>query len=255
MWTYLWQNFLVDTKVQNYIAEKVKQIYDQNHLKSIIEIWPWRWAITKKIKDISDKFFVIEKDSEMKWYLENILSENQIYFMDVLESNVENFVDIDTNQILLVWNLPYYITSPIFRKFFWNWECKFAGWFFMIQDEVGKKIQTTADKKSYLWRLVNYWYDIIYHKTVWAKCFNPPPKVTSCLVEFRKKQICENIDFDKLVEFLDLYSPFSRKTLWAINKILIKQWKNAFEISDEYIWKRLEELTKTDLKNILDLIK
>ena len=252
MWSYLGQNFLVDTKVQNYIADKVRQIYQENALEWIVEIWPWKWAITKKIKDISDRFFVVEKDLKMKKYLEQILSQDQIKFIDVLEVNIQYFLDVDFSKILIVWNLPYYITSPIFRKFFGDWKCDFAGGFFMIQDEVGQKIQTIAEKKSYLWWLVNYWYDVIYHKTVGAKCFNPSPKVKSCLVEFKKKDKSEDIDFDKLVEFLDLYTPFSRKTLWAINKILAKQGKKYYNFSSELSWKRVDELQRHDLIKILD---
>ena len=252
MWSYLWQNFLVDTKVQNYIAGKVRQIYQENNLQWIVEIWPWKWAITKKIKDISDNFFVVEKDLEMKKHLEQILSPDKIKFIDVLEVNIQDFLDIDFSKILIVGNLPYYITSPIFRKFFGDWKCDFAWWFFMIQDEVGQKIQTNGEKKSYLWWLVNYWYDVIYHKTVGAKCFNPPPKVKSCLVEFKKKEKLENIDFEKLVEFLDLYTPFSRKTLWAINKILAKQDKKYYNFSSELSWKRVEELWRHDLLDFID---
>ena len=252
MWSYLGQNFLVDTKVQNYIADKVRQIYQENALEWIVEIWPWKWAITKKIKDISDNFFVVEKDLKMKEYLEQILFPNQIKFIDVLEVNIRDFLDIDFSKILIVGNLPYYITSPIFRKFFGDWKCEFAGGFFMIQDEVGQKIQTIAEKKSYLWWLINYWYDVIYHKTVGAKSFNPSPKVKSCLVEFKKKERLENVDFEKLVEFLDLYIPFSRKTLWAINKILAKQGKKYFNFPLELSWKRVEELQWQDLLSFLD---
>ena len=252
MWSYLGQNFLVDTKVQNYIAEKVKKIYQDWNLECIIEIGPWKWAITKKIKDISDKFFVIEKDLQMEKYLKEILSNEQIKFIDVLESNIQDYINVNLSKVLIVWNLPYYITSPIFRKFFCDWKCEIAGGFFMIQDEVGQKIQTIADKKSHLWWLINYWYDVIYHKTIWAKSFNPPPKVKSCLVEFKKKEKTENIDFDKLVEFLDLYTSFSRKTLWAINKILEKQSKNVYPFDDSMSSKRLEELEWIDIIRIVN---
>ena len=54
----------------------------------------------------------------MKEYLEQILSPDQIKFMDVLEANIQDFFDIDFSKILIVGNLPYYITSPIFKKFF-----------------------------------------------------------------------------------------------------------------------------------------
>ena len=63
----------------------------------------------------------------MKEYLEQILSTNQMKFMDVLESNIQDFLDIDFSKILIVGNLPYYITSPIFRKFFGDLKCDFAG--------------------------------------------------------------------------------------------------------------------------------
>ena len=77
MWTYLWQNFLIDTKVQNYIADKVSKIYKKNNLEAIIEIGPGKWAITKKIYQISNNFCVIEKDPTMKEHLDKkILKTN-----------------------------------------------------------------------------------------------------------------------------------------------------------------------------------
>lgn len=254
MWSYLWQNFLVDTKVQNYIAEKISKIYEKNNLECIIEIWPWKWAITKKICKISNNFFVIEKDQTMQNHLEWILNKNQIIFIDILESDIEKELkkrDIDPNKTLIVWNLPYYITSPIFRKFFGNGEQKYFWWFFMIQDEVWQKIKTDTNKKSFLRWLLNYSYDITYCKTVWPKSFNPAPKVKSCLVSFQKKESIININFKKLFEFLDSYSQFSRKTLWAINKILEKQWKKTFSIPKEIKKKRLEELNWENIKTMV----
>jgi 16S rRNA (adenine1518-N6/adenine1519-N6)-dimethyltransferase len=254
MWSYLWQNFLVDTKIQNYIADKISKIYEKNSLECIIEIWPWKWAITKKIYKISNNFFVVEKDETMKSYLESILNEDQVLFQDVLESDIEKELKkrkINPSKTLIVWNLPYYITSPIFRKFFGNWKQNYFGWFFMIQDEVWYKIKTDANKKSFLRWLLNHFYNINYCKTVWTKSFHPTPKVKSCLVEFQKKEQKSNISFNNLLEFLELYSQFSRKTLWAINKILEKQWKKTFSIPEEIKKKRLEELKWKNIKIIV----
>jgi 16S rRNA (adenine1518-N6/adenine1519-N6)-dimethyltransferase len=121
----------------------------------------------------------------------------------------------------------------------------------MVQEEVWKKIDTEQHKKSFLWRLLNYTYNVYYRKSVWAKCFKPVPKVTSCLVEFQKKDKITKLDFDKLFEFLDLNSQFSRKMLWAIQKILIKQKKKIFDIPQELKTKRLEELSWDDIKQII----
>jgi 16S rRNA A1518/A1519 N6-dimethyltransferase RsmA/KsgA/DIM1 with predicted DNA glycosylase/AP lyase activity len=54
----------------------------------------------------------------------------------------------------------------------------------MIQKEVGEKIKSDAGKKSMLWFLLNFNYDVKYLRTVPAKDFTPPPKVDSCLVSF-----------------------------------------------------------------------
>ncbi|HKL44418.1 MAG TPA: rRNA adenine N-6-methyltransferase family protein, partial [Candidatus Absconditabacterales bacterium] len=211
---------------------------------------------------------VIEKDETMKDHLEGILDKEQIIFVDVLKSNIEKELEkrnIDPKKTLVVGNLPYYITSPIFRKFFGNGEQKYFGGLFMIQEEVGQKIKTnnsplgqkegsgeiSKHKKSFLRRLLNHTYNIEYKKTVGAKCFKPAPKVKSCLVQFQKKEKAIDLNFDKLFEFLDLYSQFSRKTLGAINKILQKQQKNTFPIPEDLKKKRLEELSWENIKKIL----
>jgi len=240
MWTYLGQNFLKDSKTRNYIADKISDLYKKLDCGVLIEIWPWKWAITKLINQISDNFIVIEKDVQLaesiKLKAESWeLNLKKIINSDVLEVNVEDILKemkLNSEQTLVVWNLPYYITSPILRKFFWNWECKFPWWIFMLQNEVWEKIKSDAKKKSYLWWLLNYWYDVTYLKMVPAKAFSPIPKVKSCLVKLEIKNSVTSygaseklkIEWDKLLNFLDLYSGFSRKTLGSIQKILVKHW-------------------------------
>lgn len=59
-----------------------------------------------------------------------------------------------------------------------------------------------------------------------AKCFSPPPKVKSCLVQFTQKSSPEAVDFQLLLAFLDDYAAFSRKTLGRIQKMLEKKGKS-----------------------------
>ena len=79
-------------------------------------------------------------------------------------------------------NLPYYITSPIIRKFFADGVSTIPCGVIMIQKEVGDKIKTDAHKKSYLWRLLNYAYQVEYTQTVPPSAFSPAPKVHSCVL-------------------------------------------------------------------------
>lgn len=255
MSTYLWQNFLKDGQIIKCISDSIQSLFDKSWAKALIEVWPWKWAITKKIFKISDSFFVIEKDETMLPYLQWIwLTDKQIILWDVLEQDIVDIlwsVSICENEAIVVWNLPYYITSPIFKHLFWKEEPKLLWGFFMIQDEVWEKIKSDANKKSYLWWLLNRAYVVEYVKTVPAKCFSPAPKVKSCLVRLTKKEQVEMVDFQSLLEFLNLFSPYSRKTLWKISKMIEKKWGKSYNIPEVLLKKRLEELSWEQLEEII----
>lgn len=253
MSTYLWQNFLTDSTIRHRIANKAQDFYDKNNCETLIEIWPGKWSITKLILDISPDFVLFEKDETLKDMLEEVIAKKEswtakIIRWDVLDWDLKQF-EWKKNQTFVVWNLPYYITSPILRMFFWSGKGEFAGWLFMVQDEVWQKLRFDADKKSYLYRILNYAYEVQYLKTVPAKAFSPAPKVKSCLIWLVKKNEIPNIPFDELIRFLDLFSPYSRKTLWKISKMISKKW-GSFVIPENLSNKRLEELDWIQLEEI-----
>jgi 16S rRNA (adenine1518-N6/adenine1519-N6)-dimethyltransferase len=254
MWSYLWQNFLIDSKIRSYIAEHIAKMYKELGCEALIEIGPGKGAITKLIEHISDNFFVIEKDLTLVegWKLK--VEGWTIIQWDVLETDVDTLLKskkLDMKKTLVVWNLPYYITSPILRKFFWNGSQNYAWGIFMLQDEVGQKLRSDAKKKSYLWRLINYAYQVNYLKWVPGKCFKPIPKVKSCLVELK----CWNVEmlkgWEQLIQFLEMFAPFSRKTLGAIRTMVNKKSGCVFVIPEELKKKRLEELSFEELSTIL----
>jgi len=253
MWTYLWQNFLIDAKIRSYIADKILSLYHACGCEALIEIGPGKWAITKLIQNISDHFFVVDMDPTFheNWSLK--IEHWEFILSDILQLDVEKMLNekkLHSEKTLIVGNLPYYITSPILRKFFSAWQ-NYAWWIFMVQDEVGQKIKTDAKKKSYLRRLLNFFYDVKYIKWVPAKCFKPAPKVKSCLIELRIKDEECRIERDKFVEFLELFAPFSRKTLGAIYTMINKKSDVSFVVPEALKKKRLEQLTWNDLTTIL----
>ncbi len=253
MSTYLWQNFLTDSTIRHRIADKTQLFFNETKSKNLIEIWPGKWSITKLILDITPDFFLFEKDETLKEILEEVLSHKQkwnakIIRWDVLEWDLDQF-KWEKDKTFVVGNLPYYITSPILRKFFWSGLGEFAGWLFMVQDEVWQKLRFDADKKSYLYWILNYAYEVKYLKTVPAKAFSPAPKVKSCMIWLFKKEQLPNIPFEKLISFLDLFSPYSRKTLWKISKMISKKW-GTFVIPEDLQNKRLEELDWNQIEKI-----
>lgn len=254
MWTYLWQNFLIDAKVRSYIADKVSVLYHSAWCEALIEIGPWKGSLTTLISTISENFFVVEKDTTLIPNLTFKIQNLKLIEGDVLEVDVEKLLSekkLHSEKTLVVGNLPYYITSPILRKFFWYGQQEFAWWIFMVQDEVGQKLKTDAKKKSYLRRLLNFFYDVTYLKWVPAKCFKPAPKVKSCLIQLTTKSEQLTIDRDKFIAFLELFAPFSRKTLGAIQTMLKKKSEISFSIPESLQKKRLEELTWKNIEDIL----
>ena len=252
MWTYLGQNFLIDSKIRQYIADKILALYTHLWCTTLIEIWPGKGSITKLIQSISDHFFVVDMDPTFydNWTL--ALEYWTFVLRDILALDVEAMLQekqLSPKKTLVVGNLPYYITSPILRKFFSAQ--KYAWWIFMVQDEVGQKLRSDAKKKSYLRRLLNYSCDVVYLKGVPAKCFKPIPKVKSCLIQLTIKSEQLPIPFERVVEFLELFAPFSRKTLGAIQKMIKKKSDISFDIPILLSSKRLEELSWDDLITIL----
>ena len=257
-------------------------LYTDLWCDTLIEIWPGKGSITKLIQSISDHFFVVDMDPTFydNWIL--TLEHWTFVLRDILALDVEAMLQekqLSPEKTLVVGNLPYYITSPILRKFFSAQH--YAWWIFMVQDEVGLKLKSDAKKKSYLRRLLNYSCDVTYLKWVPAKCFKPVPKVKSCLIQLIIKPEQPKISFEKVVEFLELFAPFSRKTLGAIQTMLNKRfatntplgpYKNSsmtrdksfainvrsvqntimnFTISESLQKKRLEELSWDDLTTII----
>lgn len=252
MWRRFWQHFLCDDEVLTQIAETVFSLQKELWLSNLIEIWPGKWDMTKLIIDAFEHVTLYEIDTSMKFLLEDIIhihSSAKIIRWDVLQETREKIKE-KRKETLVVGNLPYYITSPILRKFFE--EGDFPWGVFLVQKEVAEKLASTATKKSYLRRLINYGYEVTYEFTVGADAFDPPPRVESAVISLREKikdKRLQNINFWRMIVFLDAISGLKRKTLGKIWKMRTEklEW---FELPNELKWKRSEELVWDDIERI-----
>lgn len=271
MSSYLGQNFLTDSDILTRIAWEVKSVFLELWCDTLIEIWPGKWALTQRILGLTKQTLLIEYDQKMIEYLQKkifpwLSTPPSLVNQDVLvwnESNKDDFpfwvcTDEVKKKILVVGNLPYYITSPILRKFFASVQPLWSGWVFLIQKEVAEKIVHNAPKKSFLRWCINYAYTVEYCFSVPPEAFTPPPKVTSAVIRVVPKSLDEipSLSYDDMMIFLDQYSPFKRKTLWASHKIVSKLLKKSdsdiqeFDITP-YSHQRLEELGWDEMSNIL----
>ena len=120
-----------------------------------------------------------------------------------------------------------------------------------IAYQLSEKIKTDAQKKSYLWWIVNYFYDVKYLKTVPPKAFSPAPKVYSSIVQFIKKSETPKISFDDMIKTLDILASFKRKTIWKSLKLAWFKLDNI-KLPKEILKKRLEDLSLQELENVFN---
>ena len=194
------QNFLKDKSVLIKIIDNVKINEDD----LIIEIGPGQGALTKYLKLFKANLVCYEIDNDLTKYLNSFIDEKtKIIYKDFLESDVLNDIrDIKYNNLYIIANLPYYITTPIIDKII-NSNINPRECVFMVQDEVANRLCSKKGNKDYGYISVILDYYFIREKlfVVNRKSFDPIPNVDSAVIKFTKR--------DSLLELND-YSKFER---------------------------------------------
>ncbi|WP_080843545.1 16S rRNA (adenine(1518)-N(6)/adenine(1519)-N(6))-dimethyltransferase RsmA [Cytobacillus gottheilii] len=187
----LGQNFLIDTNI-------LKRIVDHAELtetSGAIEIGPGIGALTEQLARRSAKVLAFEIDQRLLPILEDTLSpyENKkIINSDILKADVhkaiaEEFAGLD--DIMVVANLPYYVTTPIIMKLLED-KLPIRGIVCMLQKEVADRIAAKPGTKDYgsLSIAIQYYTVaetvMIVPKTV----FMPQPNVDSAVIRLIKRE-------------------------------------------------------------------
>jgi len=209
------QNFLKDNNIVESIANSVD--YKENNL--VIEIGPGAGALTKKLLKKVDMAILYEIDERLEDVLNKELKEFNNYkliFGDFLKRNVMSDLSLyEYNNLYIVANLPYYITTPIISKIIDD-KIPVDEIVIMIQKEVADRLSANVGSKEYggLTVFLNYFFDVKKLFNVSRNSFVPKPNVDSSVVKMVKKENRENLKdinhFDKLVK--DSFR-FKRKTI------------------------------------------
>ena len=112
------QNFLLD---ENIIKNIIKESgIDESSY--VIEVGPGLGALTKHIVKIAKKVLIYEVDSDLIPILndffkdkKNIKIINQDFLKTNIEEDIKEYLD-SANNVQLISNLPYHITTPIIMK-------------------------------------------------------------------------------------------------------------------------------------------
>ena len=208
----LGQNFLQDEEVLKKIANSITT--KKNDL--IIEIGPGTGALTKYLKEKKSFLICYELDERLKSFLKKYENDKtKIIFQDFLASDIkEDSKVFNYDNIYIIANIPYYITTPIIKHIIDLDNIKSMT--LLVQKEVAERLSAKPKSKSYgsLTVYLNYYFHINYLFTVSKDAFTPAPKVESAVINFKRKEIKpkvknENVFF-KLIE--DSFK-MKRKTL------------------------------------------
>lgn len=178
------QNFLRD----NNILDKIANSFDIEN-GTIIEVGPGDGALTKRLIKKECNVFAFEIDTSLKKYLDNILSEKlKVIYGDFLNVSLSDYFKKDQN-IYVVANIPYYITTPIITKFI-DENIIPKEMVLMVQKEVAERLSSKPKNKEYgaISVILSYYFDILYLFTVNRNCFYPIPNVESAVIKLKKRE-------------------------------------------------------------------
>ena len=174
---------------------------------TVIEVGPGRGALTGLLADRASRLIAVEVDEELAAALaETYRSQENVSVIegDVLELTVEEVLNRGGGGLpyVVVGNLPYFIGSPIVRKFLARPVT--PRWLLvMLQAEVAGRMAAAPGQMSYLSVEMQVMAEVRLLFRIPARSFSPPPKVQSAVVRLDVRDSPE-VEVDDLAAFLKL---------------------------------------------------
>lgn len=220
----LGQNFLHDENVLKNIANLFSVTSDD----LILEIGPGMGALTKYLVQKNCPVVAYEIDERMRPYL-NQFENLQVIYGDFLKTDFQELSTYSYQSLYVVANIPYYITTPILEHFLMNHVLPYR-MALLVQKEVADRFCALPNDHAYGFFTVylNHYFRIRKVFDVPAQCFTPPPKVTSSVVVFEKKETIVSLNEPAFFSFVKECFRQKRKTLK--NNLKNYDWDSLFLI-------------------------
>ncbi|MCQ9210133.1 16S rRNA (adenine(1518)-N(6)/adenine(1519)-N(6))-dimethyltransferase RsmA [Granulicatella seriolae] len=236
----LGQNFLVDSNILTRMLDEAGVSKETN----VIEIGPGIGALTERLARAAKKVVAFEIDQRLLPVLDETLAPYDnvnVIHADILEVNLAETLsqEFDLSEpLLVVANLPYYITTPIIMNLLES-GLPIDGFAMMMQKEVAQRMTAQPGTKAYgsLTVAIQYWCQARIGFIVPRTVFNPPPNIDSAILILtkREKPVVAVDDQDFFFALVRHSFTQRRKTLWN-------------NLSKAYV---NESVTKADLEKLL----
>ena len=178
----LGQHFLVDKEV----LAKIIETADLKPADIVLEIGPGLGILTEAMAKRVKKVVAVEKDAVLAGILNEELRIMNIKNVEVVQDDILKIshtrYKIQNTKYKVVANLPYYITSPVIRKFL-EAENSPSEMILMVQKEVAQRICARPPDMSLLAVSVQFYAEPEVISCVLKESFWPKPKVDSAIIK------------------------------------------------------------------------
>jgi 16S rRNA (adenine1518-N6/adenine1519-N6)-dimethyltransferase len=234
----LGQHFLIDKTV----CEKIRAVLLEQPIEQLVEVGPGAGALTEFIYKIpTHSYKAIELDTEKVNYLLHAYPDlaGKLINEDFLETAIPF-----EGSFVLVGNFPYNISTQIVFKVL-EWKAQVPMMVGMFQKEVAERIAAKPHSKAYgiLSVLAQAFYDVTYLFDVPPAAFNPPPKVDSGVIMFKRKANFPAMASEKSFYHI-VKMAFGQRRKMLRNPL--KPYFTAAQLEDPIFTKRAENLTFED---------
>ncbi|OGZ66959.1 MAG: ribosomal RNA small subunit methyltransferase A, partial [Candidatus Staskawiczbacteria bacterium RIFCSPHIGHO2_02_FULL_34_9] len=220
----LGQNFLINKPT----LDKIIKSADLTKDDIVLEVGPGLGTLTRELATNSKRVITIEKDKRITEILrENLKEYNNI---ETLEGDILKFNDYSllTKNYKLIANIPYYLTSPLIRKFLES-ENKPEEIILMIQKEVAQRICSKPGDMSLLSVSVQFYAEAKIISYVSKNCFWPAPKIDSAIIKIIPKK--ERLLVDSDLFFTIVKAGFSHPRKQLVNNLSVLKSLNGVKLT------------------------
>ena len=243
----LGQHFLTDQNIAQRIVEQLSP-----DVESVIEVGAGTGVLTQfLVRDVLDKFHVIEIDKESIAYLQQHfpMLGDRLIEGDFLRADLSQY---GQQNMAIIGNFPYNISSQIFFQVL-KYKEQVVEVVGMVQKEMAERMAAKEGSKTYgiLSVLMQAWYDIDYLFTVHENVFNPPPKVKSAVIKMRRNTVTD-LGCDEKLFVTIVKQAFNQRRKTMRNSL--RTMLSPDIIDNEVFNKRPEQLSVKEFIELTNLI-
>lgn len=216
----LGQNFLIDGNIVRKICEEGEISKEDD----ILEIGPGIGTLTEELSYKANKVVAVELDKSLFPILDETLAGcNNVEIVpgDILKIDLSKLFSekFESENIKIVANLPYYITTPIIGRLLEE-ELDIDSILVMVQSEVAERMKASPGTKDYgsLSVFVQYYTDPEIVLSVPKTAFIPRPNVDSAVIKLKIRK--EKIELeDRETFFKVVKAAFSQRRKTILNSL------------------------------------